>query len=211
LGFVFADSAPGLLAATYTPWLFPTVFALGFFFGGLLIYARFHATPGWRADALIGASLGVVFLAHTAPALILGGIITLHTLTYARAQSRTMYQGPDQRLMLKWIANYSEPLAVFAAPDNIGFSIVAAAGRRVVAVDPFFSNPYVEWAPRSDARNDLIHALSHGDCDRFRALASPYQVNYVIVRSDVTPRGLSPCGLTETLTGEYWRIFRLDH
>jgi hypothetical protein len=57
---------------TVTPWLFPSTFSSLFFYIGLLVCwtAIRRNTPIWWIA--LGAALGIVFLGHTAPAVILG-------------------------------------------------------------------------------------------------------------------------------------------
>lgn len=80
---------PAWGAATYTPWLFPSVAAHALFYGGLLVWLR-AIEPGARVRHLVavGAILGLTLPAHTAPALVLAGIVVMTTLlTPARASS----------------------------------------------------------------------------------------------------------------------------
>ena len=68
-------------APAVTPWLFPSTFAVFFFYFGLLVCRAAIArnTPIWWA--LVGGMLGVVFLGHTAPALILGLVAVASVFT----------------------------------------------------------------------------------------------------------------------------------
>jgi hypothetical protein len=72
-----AGDWPSWATPTYSPWLFTVNFAQGLFFVaiGLFAWADCRPTPG-RAAA-VGAWLGVVFLAHMAPAAILAVLVAL--------------------------------------------------------------------------------------------------------------------------------------
>jgi hypothetical protein len=65
-----------------TPWLFPSTFASLFFYVGLLAcwIAIRRNTPIWWIA--VGAVLGVVFLGHTAPAVILG-LLAIASVVFA--------------------------------------------------------------------------------------------------------------------------------
>ena len=77
LAFLFLTCGdwPNWAAATYSPWLMPMGFAQGLFY---LALARLVSAPdrgrGPRDAAIAGAWLGLVFLAHTAPAILFGAI-----------------------------------------------------------------------------------------------------------------------------------------
>ncbi len=80
--FLFAPigEAPGWAAATYSPWLFSPNFTQAFFYFGLASYAKALRSTSWRWEVATGFLLGLTFLGHTAPAVILGAIIVLTTL-----------------------------------------------------------------------------------------------------------------------------------
>lgn len=63
---------PAWAAPSVTPWMFPSTFAAAVFYLGLLLcsVAMRRERPIWWAA--VGVCLGTVFLAHTAPAVILG-------------------------------------------------------------------------------------------------------------------------------------------
>jgi hypothetical protein len=58
-------------AATYSPWLFSDNFSEGLFFSAAFAVLSADQRPGTARAAIAGALMGVTFLAHTAPALIL--------------------------------------------------------------------------------------------------------------------------------------------
>jgi hypothetical protein len=75
--FVNCDTAPSLTCATYSPWLFVASFAQGLFFAGVLVLDRAARSGSRPLAAAAGAVAGLTFLAHTGPALILGGMALL--------------------------------------------------------------------------------------------------------------------------------------
>lgn len=77
--FLVENRAMGYFAS-YTPWLFPTDFAQGFFYLALAAYWQALTTEKLRWYIGFGLLWGVAFLAHTSPALLLGGIFVLSSL-----------------------------------------------------------------------------------------------------------------------------------
>lgn len=72
--FVNCGTDPSLTCATYSPWLFVATFAQGLGFLGLLAIDEARRRGTDLAALGAGALAGLAFLAHTAPALILGGV-----------------------------------------------------------------------------------------------------------------------------------------
>ena len=68
---------PGWSTAGYWPWLFASVFTQAVFYAGLLAVDRAGRSTQRRPWLVAGLALGVVFLGHTAPALIFGGVLVL--------------------------------------------------------------------------------------------------------------------------------------
>ena len=66
--------------ASYSPWLFPTDFAQGLFYLALAAYWQALTSRQVRWYAIFGLLWGIAFLAHTSPALLLGGIFVLSSL-----------------------------------------------------------------------------------------------------------------------------------
>jgi MFS family permease len=60
--------------ATYSPWLFTSTFAQGLFFSSVLAIGWAAKRRTEASAAIAGAAVGITFLAHTAPALILAAI-----------------------------------------------------------------------------------------------------------------------------------------
>jgi hypothetical protein len=77
--FLFAPigDAPSWAAATYSPWVFSQNLSQGFFYLTLVAYGKAIESQQWRWHFVVGILLGVTFLGHTAPAVILGMIIVI--------------------------------------------------------------------------------------------------------------------------------------
>jgi hypothetical protein len=75
--FVPIGDAPSWAAATYSPWIFSQNVAQGFFYLTLVAYSKAIDSNRWRCYVIVGVLLGVTFLTHTAPAVILGIIIVI--------------------------------------------------------------------------------------------------------------------------------------
>ncbi|MEY2601205.1 MAG: hypothetical protein QOJ36_524 [Verrucomicrobiota bacterium] len=75
--FLFAPigDAPSWAAATYSPWIFSQNLAQGFFYLTLVAYCKAIGSNQWRWHLIVGILLGITFLGHTAPAVILGMIM----------------------------------------------------------------------------------------------------------------------------------------
>ena len=108
--FINLGSLPSWASATYSPWLFPSNFVQGLFFLGLAAYWRSRMVQRLRWSVVAGALLGLTFLGHTAPALILGSVMllgTLQRLTAAwneEASSRSRHQAVIQLFVMLAVA-----------------------------------------------------------------------------------------------------------
>jgi hypothetical protein len=97
------------------------------------------------------------------------------------------WQSSDDRRAREWIRANTPPSAVFAAYDDDALRIVGAAGRKVICMDAYFSNPYLDRAPRADARDRLFAALVAGERDKFLEIARSYRVTHVLLHKDRLP------------------------
>jgi dolichyl-phosphate-mannose-protein mannosyltransferase len=80
--FLFAPigDAPSWAAASYSPWLFTQNFVQGLFYLTVAAYFKALQSDRWSWHLVVGILLGVTFLGHTAPAIILGIMIVIATL-----------------------------------------------------------------------------------------------------------------------------------
>jgi hypothetical protein len=72
---------PSYAYATYTPWLFASHLAQGFFCLSLLAYNIARQRGGWGWFAIAGFLHGLTFLTHTGPAVLLGCIFVAMSVT----------------------------------------------------------------------------------------------------------------------------------
>jgi hypothetical protein len=75
--FLPPRSLPGWSTAGYWPWLFSGVFTQAVFYISLLAADSAGRSMRFSRWLLAGVALGVVFLGHTAPALLVGGVLVL--------------------------------------------------------------------------------------------------------------------------------------
>jgi hypothetical protein len=80
-----------------------------------------------------------------------------------------------------WLVRYTVPSDVVLAEGNALFYGVQPAGRKLVALPDLFSNPFVALKPRADDSARLFADLEAGEESDFRALASKYEVHYVVL------------------------------
>ncbi|HET7219848.1 MAG TPA: hypothetical protein VFJ02_17445 [Vicinamibacterales bacterium] len=135
-------------------------------------------------------------LATPAPELILAGVLALgvyprylgrEAFTLAPEMSRALARD-DDRKVADWILANTTAAAVFVADDEDGLRIVGPAGRSVVCVSPAFSNPYVSYDERAQARDQLFALASDGDRDAFLTLGKAHGVTHVLARGDRAER-----------------------
>jgi hypothetical protein len=81
--------------------------------------------------------------------------------------------------LYEWVLRHTEPNDVFLAEEEAAFFAVAAAGRKVVALQDLFSNPYVDIAGRAADGAAMFDRLKDGRWSEFLVYAKRYQVRYV--------------------------------
>lgn len=103
--------------------------------------------------------------------------------TAFRILAQQMSQKQDMKAFI-WIREHTQPTDVFLAPDDLALFLVGASGRKVIAVDGFFSNPYVDWSSRVFDRNLMLNYLKNGDFEGFCMLALKHHVTYMVTYND---------------------------
>lgn len=78
------------IEAAYTPWPLVPDFALALFFLGVALIHRHGASTHFGDAAGIGTLLGITFLAHTVPALLLSAIVTVNAVVLNGIRPRTI-------------------------------------------------------------------------------------------------------------------------
>jgi len=72
---------------------------------------------------------------------------------------------------------------VFLADAEVSF-YTAAAGRKVVALNEIFANPYVNAKRRTKDALSMLRALRAGDVTSFSKRSKRYSVKYVVLPSN---------------------------
>ena len=105
---------------------------------------------------------------------------------FAEARQLAQFHGGwlDRIATHRWVRAHTRPDDVFLAADDPGLRVIATAGRKLVAVESDFSNPFVPWQPRAEAAARMLAALRAGGHEAFHPLAVEYQVSYVLVQRD---------------------------
>jgi hypothetical protein len=70
--------------------------------------------------------------------------------------------------------------AVVVGSRGASLEIIRPAGRHVVAVNPTWSNPYIDNAGRVRDRDAMLEALRAHNHERIRVLAGAYHVTHVV-------------------------------
>ncbi|MCB0767281.1 MAG: hypothetical protein KDB95_08740 [Flavobacteriales bacterium] len=100
------------------------------------------------------------------------------------------------------------PMDVFLTQDRVAMDLISPAGRKLVATDRYFSNPYVDLAPRAADRDSMLTFIREDRVKDFLTLAAVYSVDFVIpnVRPSARWNGiLSPVHEDPRI-----RIYRLE-
>jgi hypothetical protein len=85
----------------------------------------------------------------------------------------------------EWIRAHTAPDDVFLAADDMALMIVGPAGRKVVAVNAYFSSPYVDWRARHETRDAMVTDLREQRFADLVARCKAHGVGFVIhKRSD---------------------------
>ena len=95
-------------------------------------------------------------------------------------KARILAPGPDMADMFSWIRKNTGPDEVFLTNDHLSLHLISPAGRKVVAMIPFFSNPFVPWKARHRDRAHLFTDLTLGNEGGFQDLAAKYELGYML-------------------------------
>lgn len=130
---------PVWMAATYSPTLLAGNFTLSLFFLTLLAYTRFLRAGGMRRGMLTGVLWGLTFMGHTAPAVVLGFVLTIAELVRWRGLVR-------QGMPWKGIGEYAGMLfTAFASSLPYTYSIIWNYHFHIVNDWPTrYTDPYIE-------------------------------------------------------------------
>jgi hypothetical protein len=156
----------------------------------LYIKAAESALVGFACSELVRATLAKLIRDSLVPfaalATVLAGIL-LVLPEYSRRGSFEPQRHsvprwttrPYREEVYQWLRKNATLDDVTLANDEMALTVVGPAGVKVVALEPFFSNPFVALEPRRRARDQMFAALERGDPASFEALAREYQVTLV--------------------------------
>jgi len=144
----------------------------------------------------LGGRFGVRLAPDALVSALVVALVALHYPSYrerpdftlSRRKAERFLERNDRLAAFDWIAKNTEPEAVFLCEDALSLYVVGPAGRKVVAADRYFSNPYLDWSYRNRRRNRMLRCLADENEPCFRSLASQHEVAYVLVESGKTPR-----------------------
>jgi hypothetical protein len=181
-------------------------FGIGVYTVVRLLASRVVAPRSREATAIAA----VVVVSALATAAAWPRYVQRHDLVAMRTSSQAMYQDQGQLLMYRWIRSFTSTEDVFLADQNVSLAVVAPAGRRVVEVPPFFSNPFVDWGERHNAASSMWSSLTSSNCGGLSELADRYHVTYAIDQSTArwTRTIESACGWTPALVAGDWMVFK---
>jgi hypothetical protein len=147
--------------------------------------------------------------------LVVTGVVAWHWPLQAarhdfgglRHSAQQVYADESSRRVYQWLRAEASPDAVFLTAENSGLSIVAASGRKTVAVPSFFSNPYVSYQVRDEARRALWLHLEAGRCTPFLEGARVYRLSHVLAIAGSTPLPEDgTCGLELAFEAGAYRV-----
>jgi hypothetical protein len=151
----------------------------------------------------------VLVLVTLVTVLMSYGPFVRHSALVENRQKAQAIIPPDWRNAYVWIREHTAPSDVFLAPPDFGLHVVTPAGRKVVALAPVFSNPYVDATTRLAHNSLMFEYLVAGDVDRFAVLASSYRVRYV-VKADNSPVEVGNLPLQPAFTGREITIYSVS-
>lgn len=88
----------------------------------------------------------------------------------------------DERSTYAWLREHTDRRAVVLSSDLDALLLVGPAGRHVVSVAMYFSNPYVSHEERARDRNTMLGAVLGGDRDALERVRPQYGITHVLVR-----------------------------
>ncbi len=138
--------------------------------------------------------IGPVAIEGTLVFLVAVGLFACKYPSYARrtdfvldrAKAIVVSARNDRIAAIDWIETHTDPKAIFLSPAPLALFVVGPSGRKVVAVEPYFSNPYVNWLERDRASRGLFELLRRHDEAGFRGLAQRFDVGHVVAEDPDT-------------------------
>ena len=189
----------------------PVVPALHFFFYFMTILAVGVGVGIRDAGTAIASRLGGESRRRTPDTGLTGGLLAcgftlaLVALAYPRYLQRSDFTDTRDEAaslsrrfpidVVNWIRANTAPDDVFLCTDDASLFVVPVAGRKVVATNRYFSNPYVDWEIRDADRTRMFELLQRRDIEGFRTAAARYGVRFVLLTRDRSREWLRPAGM----------------
>ena len=104
---------------------------------------------------------------------------------YSRNEAHGFMNDHDVLRAYHWIRAHTPWDAVFVSPDKFTQFPVAVAGRKLIAMTVWQSNPYVSFPRRLAARTSFLEALHNEDTTTVAAIASAYEVTHIITDDEL--------------------------
>jgi hypothetical protein len=120
-------------------------------------------------------------------------------------------QNADLVNMYNWLRVNAHPLDAVLTSDRLATYVVGPAGRKIVAGDSFYANPYVDWKTRADDRDAMFGQLMAGECAAFLPVAAKYSVAYVAAGGNLA-KGIdtaAPACVEKVLAGDSVQVYRV--
>jgi hypothetical protein len=175
---------PVVIPAFHFYYLLRALACLAFGAGFLVMSGKLARWWSRQASASEATATGVALIVSLLlSAALYPDYLDREAFTSARRRA-IEWQSSDDRRAREWIRANTPRDAVFAAYDDDALRLVGAAGRKVMCMDPYFSNPYIDRTPRAAARDRLFAALAAGERDRFLEIARSYRLTHIVIRRD---------------------------
>lgn len=134
-------------------------------------------------------------------------------LVYFRNEA-IAFAGKRTAPLYDWILHHTAPTDVFLAEVEPALFAVVAAGRKVVALEGMFSNPYVDVAGRLGDSSAMFDRLREGRWSEFLVYVKRYQLRYVALpvaeRQSIDERNGAALRRVFASTGtEGWDVYDL--
>jgi hypothetical protein len=157
------------------------------------VVPSFHFFFYLKAGVAMLFGLGLVAIArhtsaHTA-SLVCAALLVIGAPTYlgradfgpARQDALSVAGSPAVQVS-EWLREHANTSDVVLASDRDAAVIVGPSGAKVVTTTEGFSNPYVDRAPRVEARTRMFAAIEQGDAETFGRIAREYRVTWILSR-----------------------------
>ena len=158
---------------------------------GLVTLARAAAAVADKASprrrALVRNGLYALTLAVTA-GISYPIFATREAFVGQRLKAKLLRPSDEVMGLFRWIRTETDPDDVFLADDHYSLHLLSPAGRKVVAMLPFFSNPFAPWKARHKYRHELFSALQLRRNKKFLSLARQTDLDYVLLKGSAAMR-----------------------